>query len=358
MVGQEMLARRRGWSSLRGQSTPASLAVAGVGAAGLALVLGGTVAVLAVKGVVPLSHIVSAFTSSGLRTVLLAGIALGGAATVGGWIVYRYMPTKLSREQAIAGAVLGIQGVVAAVILLLFTAGDVHKVAENYLRFGPVAEQLGAFLTGAKNTLLLSVLGELLGIPIGVVLAVFLISKRATVRAPARVYVNLFRGTPLLLQVSFIGIGLPLGFGINLSTFTAAVIAFSLNTGAYSAEVFRAGIQSIEKGQMEAARGLGMTYLQAMRYSVLPQAVRRIIPPLMNEYVILIKDTSLIFVLALTASQRDIFSVASQAVGNTFNATFFVAGAIAYLIVTLPLIRLVNWAEKRMRSGLVGITGL
>ena len=147
------------------------------------------------------------------------------------------------------------------------------------------------------------------------------------------------------------------GFGIRLSAFVVAIIVFALNTGAYAAEVFRAGIQSIERGQMEAARSLGMSYVQAMRYAIVPQAVRRVIPPLMNEFVILIKDTALVVVLGLTANEYDIFTLAREGQSDTFNATFFTVAAIAYLIVTLPLIRLVNAAEKRLRSGLVGIAG-
>ena len=135
------------------------------------------------------------------------------------------------------------------------------------------------------------------------------------------------------------------------------MLIFSLNTGAYAAEVFRAGIQSIERGQMEAARGLGFSYLQAMRYSVVPQAVRRVIPPLMNEFVILIKDTSLVVVLGLALNQLDLYSFSRQGYSDTFNATFFVGAAIGYLLITLPLIRIVNVVEKRLRSGLVGIAG-
>src|SRR5204863_4934967 len=131
-----------------------------------------------------------------------------------------------------------------------------------------------------------------------------------------------------------------------ISAYTAALIAFSLNTGAYSAEVFRAGVQSIERGQMEAARGLGMSYLQAMRYAILPQAVRRVIPPLMNEFVILIKDTSLVIVLGLLPGQLDLYNTAREGYSETFSATFFVAAAIGYLAVTLPLIRLVNVVES------------
>ena len=122
--------------------------------------------------------------------------------------------------------------------------------------------------------------------------------------------------------------------------------------------MFRAGIQSIERGQIEAARSLGMSYVQAMRYAIVPQAVRRVIPPLMNEFVILIKDTAL--VIACWGSRpRTTTSSRRRGKGQsaTFNSTFFTVAAIAYLIVTLPLIRLVNAAEKRLRSGLVGVVG-
>jgi ABC-type amino acid transport system permease subunit len=175
------------------------------------------------------------------------------------------------------------------------------------------------------------------------------------VRAPARVYINFFRATPLIWQLIFIGVGLPIGLRLDISTYQAAVIALSLNTAAYAAEVFRAGIQSIERGQLEAARGLGMSYAQAMRYAVIPQALRRVIPPLMNEFVILIKDTSLVLVLGLTAEQRDLMTVGDQAVANTFNASFYIATAIGYLAIILPLIRVVNVLERRLRSGLVGV---
>src|SRR5436190_23582705 len=147
------------------------------------------------------------------------------------------------------------------------------------------------------------------------------------------------------------------GLNLRLSTYNVAIIIFSMNTGAYAAEVFRAGIQSIERGQIEAARSLGMSYLQAMRYAIVPQAVRRVIPPLLNEFVILIKDTSLVFVLGLTLQQLELYGMARAGYSSTFNATFFVAAAAGYLAATLPLIGAVNAVERRLRSGLVGVTG-
>src|SRR5207247_10563587 len=132
------------------------------------------------------------------------------------------------------------------------------------------------------------------GFVIGLVLSRLEISGRRSVRAPATVYINVFRGTPLLVQLSIIYFGVNLGLGLHLGSFTVAAAVFALNMGAYSAEVFRAGIQSIERGQIEGARSVGMTYLQAMRYALVPQPVRRAIPPRQNVDVISIENTTLV----------------------------------------------------------------
>ncbi len=203
--------------------------------------------------------------------------------------------------------------------------------------------------------MILALTGEGLGIAIGLALSFLVLSRRAVIRAPARVYINFFRGTPLIWQLSFFFFGMVLGLGLDISPYQAAFLILGLNAGAYTAEIFRAGIQSIERGQMEAARSLGMSYFQAMRYSILPQAIRRVIPPLTNEFVILIKDTALVVVLGLTFSERELLSVGRDAYSETFNATPFLGSAAGYLIVTLPMIAVVNWLERRLRSGLAGV---
>jgi polar amino acid transport system permease protein len=257
----------------------------------------------------------------------------------------------------LAGAILGVQAVVVSGFLLWFRQSDTLIIfVKNFLNFPIIEGWWGKFLTGMKNTAILAFGGELGGIVIGLVLALFTISKQRTLRAPARAYINFFRGTPLVWQLSFAYLGLATGLALNLTAYQTALIVFSLNTGAYAAEVFRAGIQSIERGQLEAARGLGMSYLQSMQYAIIPQAVRRVIPPLMNEFVILIKDTSLVLVLGLTESQWDLMTTGSQGYLNTYNATFFVVTALGYLAISLPAIRIVNAIEKRLRSGLVGVT--
>jgi His/Glu/Gln/Arg/opine family amino acid ABC transporter permease subunit len=340
---------------IRRESTPLALTALGLGALGLVVATLGAVLVLVAYGLTPVEDVVQGFKSDEMTVVGVLAIALGVAASALGWGVYRKMPTKVSREEAVAGAVLGAQAVVLGAILLWFSSGDVQKVAGNYFDFGPVNRQLAGFVNGAKNTVFLALTSEALGIALGLTLAVFAISKRAVVRAPARAYINFFRGTPLLWQISFIGVAIPLGLSLNISTYTAGIIALSLNMGAYSAEVFRAGIQSIDRSQLDAARGLGMSYMQAMRYAVVPQAVRRVIPPLLNEFVILVKDTSLVVFLGVATGERELMAVGSQGYGNTFNATFLIYTMLGYLAICLPAIRLVNIVERRMRSGLVGV---
>lgn len=214
-----------------------------------------------------------------------------------------------------------------------------------------------SFALAAQNTLYLSAAGAGLGFALGLVLALFALSKRAVIRAPARVYINFFRGTPLIWQIAFFGIGIVPALRLPISMYTVAILVLGLNLAAYSAEVYRAGIQSLEKGQMEASRSLGLSYGQSMRYVVVPQAVRRVIPPLLNEFVILIKDTALVSILGLTVAQRELLGMGRSLYSQTFDATAWLGAAAGYLIITLPLIRVVTVVEKRMRSGLSSVTG-
>jgi polar amino acid transport system permease protein len=232
---------------------------------------------------------------------------------------------------------------------------------------GLVAASLGAlwgvlnttsvpsFASGAQNTLILSGAGAALGFILGLIIALFAMSKRAVVRAPARVYINFFRGTPLIWQISFAGIGLVPALRLGLSMYTVAILVLGLNLAAYSAEVYRSGIQSLERGQIEGSRSLGLSYAQSMRFVIVPQAIRRVIPPLLNEFVILIKDTALVSVLGLTLAQRELLGIGRNLYSSTFDATAWIGVAFGYLIITLPLIRVVTIVEKRMRSGLTSV---
>ena len=214
-----------------------------------------------------------------------------------------------------------------------------------------------SFVSAAKNTLVLSAAGAALGFGLGLVLALFTLSRRAVVRAPARVYINFFRGTPLIWQLSFAGLAVAPALRLDISVFTIAILVLGFNLAAYSAEVYRSGIQSLERGQMEASRTLGLSYFQSMRYVIVPQAIRRVIPPLLNEFVILIKDTSLVSVLGLTLAQKELLGFARDIYSSTFNATAFLGAAAGYLIITLPLIGFVTLVERRLRSGLTSVIG-
>lgn len=357
-VAEQQAPPERDLAWYRSESRTPSVVVFVTGAIALALVTVGSFLVLWFGGATPADSLILGFKSNEFAGVNIFGIIGGVLSVAGGIVIFSRMPTKVSREQAIAGAVLGGQAIVIGAVAIVFSESDtVDKFVRNYLDIERIKPEIDAFVNGAKNTVILAVVSQFFGIIIGLILSVLAVSKRAVVRAPARVYINFFRGTPLLWQLVMFGIGIPIGLQINIPTYTAAIVVFSLNTGAYAAEVFRAGIQSIERGQLEAARGLGMSQLQALRYAVIPQAVRRVIPPLMNEFVILVKDTSLVLALGLTAAQRDLMSVGNFLQNNTFNPSFLVATALGYLVITLPSIRAVNILERKLRSGLVGVTG-
>lgn len=197
-------------------------------------------------------------------------------------------------------------------------------------------------LAGAKITLKLFFITLLLSVPLGLGLALLRVSKWAVIRQIVNGYIWLMRGTPLMLQLLFIYFALPLVpvIGIKLPDFPSAIAAFTLNYAAYFAEIFRAGIQSVERGQYEAAKSLGMSYGQTMRRIVLPQMVRHILPPISNETITLVKDTSLIYVLAL----NDLLRAARNIVQREFTVTPFIVAVAFYLFMTLVL----TWIFQRL----------
>ena len=198
-----------------------------------------------------------------------------------------------------------------------------------------VFQILGPLLSGTAVTLQVFVITLALSVPLGLALALLRISRFRLLSAAVNGYIWLMRGTPLMLQMLFIYFALPFVpvIGVRLPDFPSAILAFVLNYGAYFAEIFRAGIQSIDRGQYEGARVLGMTYPQTMRRIVLPQVVKRILPPLSNETITLVKDTSLIYVLAM----NDLLRAARGIVQRDFTTTPFVVAAAFYLLMTLVL---------------------
>ncbi len=176
----------------------------------------------------------------------------------------------------------------------------------------------------------------------GLVLALIRLSRFKTLRWLSGAYIDFFRGLPLLLLLIFIYSGLAIA-GIRLTSLMSAVLALTLCYGAYSAEIFRAGIQAIPKGQTEAAHSLGMTTGQTMRYVIVPQAVKLVIPPLTNEFIAMIKDTALLSVIAVP----EILFTAKEKMGVVANPTPLTVAAIIYVLFTIPLIRLASRLEKR-----------
>lgn len=347
----------RGVRYFLSEQTPWSIFVTLMGAASLGLLIIGSAAVVTFYGWTPSASVAEALGSPALVAVLAVSAGLGVVAAVSGWASFRSMTSKPSREVVFSGATLGATSVVLAAAFAWFRAGDLEIFARNFFEFGIVADFWPRFVRGAANTIILSFFGEGLGIVLGLVFAIFALSHRVVVRAPARAYINFFRGTPLFWQIQFGYFGIVLGLRLDLSPYQVAILILGLNTAAYSAEVFRAGIQSIERGQLEAARSLGMSYLSALRYVIIPLGVRRVIPPLTNEFVILIKDTSLVSILGLTFAEKELLGVGRDIYASTFNATPFLASATGYLIITVPMIRVVTMLEKRLRSGLTGIAG-
>ncbi|OCA84166.1 amino acid ABC transporter permease [Bacillus sp. FJAT-27225] len=201
------------------------------------------------------------------------------------------------------------------------------------------------FIRGIWVTIVLTICGYIGGIILGVLIGLGETSKRKLIYWPSKLYVDLFRGTPLLVQILIIDLAvIPAIFGQSFGFMVSGITALVLNCAAYNAEIIRAGIQSIDKGQMEAARSLGLTHNQAMRKIILPQAFRRMIPPLGNEFIALLKDSSLVTVLAA----NDILYAAKIVAGvyQRFWEPYLMA-AVLYLILTYLVTKLIAYVEKR-----------
>ena len=221
---------------------------------------------------------------------------------------------------------------------------SLQNIRNNYLDFGLVWQNSDAIIQALLVTISLALLAEVIGIVLGLALSLLKISRSRLLSFPAQLYIDLFRGTPLLIQIIIIYFTTPL-IGVRFtSLFYAGLAALALNSAAYVAEIFRSGIQSIDKGQMEAGRASGLSYAQTMRFIIVPQAFRRVIPPLTNEFVMLIKDTSLVSVIGLA----ELLRAARVLQSSTFNGTPLVAAALLYLAICLPLIYLTNILERRL----------
>ncbi len=196
-------------------------------------------------------------------------------------------------------------------------------------------------LEGSEITLEIFFITLVIALPLGMLAALGRLSKLWPLSAFMEFYIWLMRGTPLMLQLLFVYFALPM-IGIRLPDIAAALLAFTLNYAAYFAEIFRAGIQSVPKGQYEAAKTLGMNYTQTMRRIILPQVIRIVLPPVSNETINLVKDTSLIYILAM----NDLLRVARTIVQREFDMTPFLIAGVFYLAMTFVL----TWMFKRLEA--------
>ncbi|WP_293004464.1 ABC transporter substrate-binding protein/permease [Mycobacterium sp.] len=207
--------------------------------------------------------------------------------------------------------------------------------------------------TGLPNTVFLTVSSGVIGLVVGMSLAVASISRTRWLRWPARIYTDIFRGLPEVVIILLIGLGIgPIVGGLtNNNPYPLGIAALGLTAAAYVGEIFRSGIQSVEAGQLDAARALGLSYRAAMRMIVIPQGIRRVLPALVNQFIALLKGSALVYFLGLIAGQRELFQVGRDLNAQTGSLSPLVAAGAFYLLLTIPLTHLVNVVDHRLRHG-------
>jgi polar amino acid transport system permease protein len=228
----------------------------------------------------------------------------------------------------------------------------VDEVIQQYFDWDAARPYLGDLGRGFWVTIQIALLAELIALALGLVLAV--LRRAGWVRFLAIAYINFFRAVPALLVLIIMYVSfpfLPIPVIEDLTGFQIGFIGLGLVYAAYIAEVYRAGIESVDRGQTEAARSLGMSHPQTMRLVIVPQAVRRVLPPLMNDFIALTKDVALVSVIAV----QDVVGVARDAQAVTFNSTTLTVAVVFYLVFTLPLIwildRIIAREQRRLGRG-------
>jgi polar amino acid transport system permease protein len=253
--------------------------------------------------------------------------------------------SKRKRAQYIRYAQYGI---LVVVILLVAFMADWGELSRSFFNVEIAASMFPNVITVAlKNTIIYTGLGFGFGLALGLVLALMKLSSVAPYRWIATVYIEFFRGVPALLV--FIGIyyGVPIAFQMQFPALTTVMLALGGVGAAYMAETIRAGIQAVPKGQVEAARSLGMSQGRAMITVVIPQAFRIILPPLTNELILLTKDSSLIYLLGLSKGAYELAKFGRDQMNTTANLTPLVVAGLCYLIITVPLGQVVRRLEAR-----------
>ncbi|WP_462408697.1 amino acid ABC transporter permease [Neobacillus sp. Marseille-QA0830] len=215
------------------------------------------------------------------------------------------------------------------------------------IRWDILAEYAPFFAKGTLLTIGLSIVSIIIGCILGLFIGLGKMSKNKWVALPFHIYIAFFRGTPLLVQILLVHFGLVRLILGETNGIVAAITALSLNSAAYVSEIFRAGIQSIDKGQMEAARSLGMNHRQAMRFVILPQAFKRMIPPLGNEFIVLIKDSSLAAIIAV----KELLYWGQAMQGQYYRVWEpYLTAALIYLVLTFSLSLLLSRLERRLAT--------
>jgi polar amino acid transport system permease protein len=219
------------------------------------------------------------------------------------------------------------------------------NLIDTFFNWAVFRDSLPALLQGLWITILLGVVSIVAGLVSGLLMALLRLYAPAPVRALARIYIDVFRSIPLLVLLVLVYYALPF-VGIRLSSFSSAATALTLVSCAYTAEIFRAGIEAIPKGQFEAAEAIGLGFFSSMRDVILPQAFRIVVPPLTSNCINVLKDTALASVVAMP----DLLKQATQAQALSANPTPLIGAALLYLLLLLPLVRLVGYFEARHRA--------
>lgn len=241
--------------------------------------------------------------------------------------------------------------VLVVVVLVLAIAADWGTIIDNFFEPSIIRDQFPDIITIAlKNTILYTIGAFVFGLILGLILALMRLSQVAVYRWLATAFVEFFRGVPALIVFIAFGFGIPTAFPGRVlpgGTFGTVTISLGLVGAAYMAETIRAGIQAVPKGQLEAARSLGMSQGRAMISIVIPQAFRIILPPLTNELILLTKDSSLVYVIGLSLSGYELTKFGREGLNDTSNVTPLTVAALCYLIITLPLSVVVRRMESR-----------
>jgi polar amino acid transport system permease protein len=264
-----------------------------------------------------------------------------------------------SRRRDLLVSLISTALFLGAVVALIVASPGINKFVESFFSAAGFEDSFGTVSEGFWLNVKLMLLAEGLVLVVGMAIAVIRSlpgPALAPLRVVAIVYTDVFRGIPLLLVVFMVGFGLPalqLAFISDQSVFTYGVIALVLVYSAYVAEVYRAGIDSVHPSQAAGARSLGLTQWQSMRFVVLPQAVRRVIPPLLNDFIGLQKDTALVSVLGLVEAAR----AAEQYASTTFNFTGYTMAALLFIAITIPLARVTDYLIERDRRRMAATGG-